>query len=114
MDEHVMEEIDAREDDFALIELSDVLQSIIVKVALYRVDLIVEHETVDKDRTDLTEEDRRYVLRVLSREVKEDTLLTALSGEERKSAVEFLVGISGLGISVNLIDEEYERIDILT
>ena len=58
MDEHVMQEVNARKYDFTLVELSDVLDRIIVKVALYRTDLIVEHESVDKHRTDLTEEDR--------------------------------------------------------
>ena len=114
MDEHVVEEVNAREDNFTLVELSYVLDSVIVKVALYRMDLIVEHESVDEHRTYLTEEDRRYVLRVLCCEVKEDTLLTAFSCEEREAAVILLVGISGLRISVYLIDEEYERADIVS
>ena len=114
MDEHVVKEVNAREDDFTLIELSDVLESIIVKVALNGVDLIVEHESVDEHRTDLTEEDRRNVLRVLSCQVEEDTLLTSFSCEECKTAVIVLVRISGLGISVNLIDKEYEGVDILS
>ena len=109
VDEHIVQEVNAREDNFTLIELPDVLQCVIVKVALYRIDLIVEHETVDEHRTDLTEEDRRYVLRVLCCEVKEDTLLTSFSCEECKTAVILLVGISGLSISVYLVDEEYER-----
>ena len=58
MDEHVVQEVNAREDNFTLIELSDVLDSVIVKVALYCTDLIVEHESVDEHRTYLTEEDR--------------------------------------------------------
>ena len=58
MNEHVMQEVNARQDDFTLIELSYMLDGIIVKVALYRMDLIIEHESVDKHRTDLTEEDR--------------------------------------------------------
>ena len=114
MDEHVMQQVDAREDNFTLVELSDVLDGIIVEVALYRMDLVVEHESVDKECTYLTEEDRRYILRVLCCEVKEDTLLTAFSCEECKTAVIFLIGVSGLGISVNLIDEEYEGADIVS
>ena len=58
MDEHVVQEVNARKDDFTLIELSYVLDRIIVKVALNCTDLIVEHESVDEHRTDLTEEDR--------------------------------------------------------
>ena len=58
MDEHVVQEVNRSKDNFALIELSYVLDSIIVKVALYCTDLIVEHESVDEHRTDLTEEDR--------------------------------------------------------
>lgn len=58
MDEHVVQEVNAREDDFALVKLSDVLDSVIVEVALDGLDLIVEHEPVDEHRTDLTEEDR--------------------------------------------------------
>ena len=114
MDEHVMQQVNAREDDFTLVELSDVLDSIIVEVALYRMDLVVEHESVDKECTYLTEEDRRYVLRVLCCEVEEDTLLTAFSCKECKTAVIFFLGVSGLGISVNLIDEEYERTDVVS
>ena len=114
MDEHVMQQVNAREDDFTLVELSDVLDSIIVEVALYGMDLIVEHESVDEHCTDLTEEDRRYVLRVLCCQVKEDTLLTSFSCEECKTAVIFLLGVSGLSISVNLVDEEYERADVVT
>ena len=114
MDEHVVQKVNAREDNFSLIELSYVLDSVIVKVALYCMDLIVKHESVDEHRTDLTEEDRRYVLRVLCCQIEEDTLLTSLSCKEGKTAVEFLLGISGLGISVNLIDEEYERTDIVS
>ena len=76
MDEHVVQEVNARKDNFTLVELSDVLDGVIIEVALYRADLIVEHESVDEHRTDLTEEDRRYVLRVLRCQVKEDTLLT--------------------------------------
>ena len=34
------------------------LDGIIVEVALYRPDLVIEHESVDEERTDLTEEDR--------------------------------------------------------
>ncbi len=82
-------------------------------MALYYVDLVVEHESVDEHRTYLTEEDRGYVLGVLCRKVEEDTLLTALSCKECKSAVEFLVGISGLGVSVNLIDKEDEGVDVV-
>ena len=114
MDEHVVQEVNAREDDLALVKLSDVLDSVIVKVALDCTDLIVEHESVDEHRTDLTEEDRRYVLRVLCCQVKEDTLLTSFSCEECETAVIFLLGVSGLGVSVYLIDEEYERADILS
>ena len=58
MDEHVVQEVNARKDNFTLVELSYVLDSVIVKVALYCTDLIVEHESVDEHRTDLTEEDR--------------------------------------------------------
>ena len=114
MDEHVVEEVNARKDNFTLIELSDVLDSVIVEVALYSMDLIVEHESVDEHRTYLTEEDRRYVLRVLCCQVKENTLLTSFSCEECETAVIFLLGISGLCISVNLIDKEYEGADVLT
>ena len=114
MDEHIVQEVNRSEDNFTLIELSYVLDSVIVKVALDCTDLIVEHESVDEHRTDLTEEDRRYVLRVLCCEVKEDTLFTSFSCEECKTAVILLVGISGLSISVNLIDEEYERADIIS
>ena len=114
MDEHVVQEVNAREDNFTLVELSYVLDSVIVKVALNRFDLIVKHESVDEHRTDLTKEDRRYVLRVLCCEVKEDTLLTAFSCNERQAAVEFSFGILGLSVSVNLVDEEYERADIIS
>ena len=114
VDEHIVQEVDGGQDDFTLIQLTYMLDRVIVKVAFYRLDLIVEHESVDEERTDLTEEDRRYVLRILCCEVKEDTLLTSLSGEDRKSAVELSVGVSGLSISVYLIDEEYERTDIVT
>ena len=113
MDEHVVQEVNARKDNFTLVELSDVLDSVIVEVALYGMDLIVEHESVDEHRTDLTEEYGRYVLGVLSCKVKEDTLLTSFSCEECETAVIFLLGVSGLGISVNLIDEEYERCDVV-
>ena len=58
MDEHVVQEVNTRKDNFTLVELSDVLDSVIVEVALYGMDLIVEHESVDEHRTDLTEEDR--------------------------------------------------------
>ena len=58
MDEHVVQEVNAREDDLALVKLSDVLDSIIVEVAFYCTDLIVKHETVNEHCTDLTEEDR--------------------------------------------------------
>ena len=112
MNEHVVQKVNARKDNFTLIELSDVLDSVIVKMALYGFDLIVEHESVNEHRTDLTEEDRRYVLRVLCCEVKEYTLLTSLSCKECKTAMVFLIGISGLGISVYLIDKEYERADV--
>ena len=91
MDEHVVQEVNTRKDNFTLIELSYVLDSIIVKVALYCTDLIVEHESVDEHRTDLTEEDWRYILRVLCCQVKEDTLLTSFSCKECKTAVIFLV-----------------------
>ena len=114
MDEHVVQEVNTRKDNFTLVELSDVLDSVIVEVALYSMDLIVEHESVDEHRTYLTEEDRRYVLRVLCCQVKEDTLLTSFSCEERKTAVIFLLGVSGLSISVNLVDKEYERADVVT
>ena len=114
VNEHVVQEVNAREDNFTLVELSDVLDGIIVKVALNGFDLIVEHESVDEHRTDLTEEDRRYVLRVLCCQVKEDTLLTSFSCKECKAAVIVLVGISGLSISVYLVDEEYERCDVVT
>ncbi len=109
-----MQEINAREDNFTLVELSDVLDGVIIKVALYRTDLIVEHESVDEHRTDLSEEDRRYVLRVLCCQIKEYTLLTSFSCKECKAAVIVLVGISGLSISVYLIDEEYERLDVFS
>ncbi len=109
MDEHVVQEVNTRKDNFTLIELSYVLDSIIVKVALYCTDLIVEHESVDEHRTDLTEEDRRYILRVLCCQVKEDTLLTSFSCKECKTAVIFLVGVSGLGISVYLSCRRYLR-----
>ena len=114
MDEHVVQEVNTRKDNFTLVELSDVLDSVIVEVALYGMDLIVEHESVDKERTYLTEENRGNVLRVLCCQIEEDTLLTSLSCKESKTDVEFLLGISGLGISVNLIDEEYERTDIVS
>ena len=114
MDEHVVQEVNTRKDNFTLVELSDVLDSVIVEVALYGMNLIVEHESVDEHCTDLTEEDRRYVLRVLCCQVKEDTLLTSFSCEECKTAVIFLLGVSGLSISVNLVDEEYERADVVT
>lgn len=58
MDEHVVQEIDAGQDDLTLIELTHMLDRVIVKVALDGFDLVVEHESVDKYRTDLTEEDR--------------------------------------------------------
>lgn len=58
MDEHVVQEVNAREDDLALVKLSDVFDGIIVEVAFYCTDLIVKHETVDEHRTNLTEEDR--------------------------------------------------------
>ena len=114
MNEHVVQEVNTRKDNFTLIELPDMLDGVIIKVALYRTDLIVKHESVDEHGTDLTEQDRRYVLRVLSCQIQEDTLLTALTSEECETAVEFLIGISGLGISVNLIDEEDEGADIVT
>ena len=91
MYKHVVQEINAREDNFTLIKLSYMLDSIIVKMAVYGMDLIVQHKSVDEHRTDLTEEDRRYVLRVLRCQVKENTLLTSLSGEDGKAAVELLV-----------------------
>ena len=89
------------------------LDGIIVEVALYCPDLIVEHESVDEERTNLTEEDRRYVLRVLCCQIEEDTLLTALSCKECKTAMELSIRILGLGISVNLVDKEYEGDDII-
>ena len=58
MDEHVVQEVNTSQDNFTLIELSYVLDRIIVKVALDCMDLIVEHESVDEHRTNLTEEDR--------------------------------------------------------
>ena len=58
MDEHVVQEVNARKDDLTLIELSYMLDRIIVKVAFNGTDLIVKHESVDEHRTDLTEEDR--------------------------------------------------------
>ena len=51
MDEHVVQEVNTRKDNFTLVELSDVLDSVIVEVALYGMDLIVEHESVDEHRT---------------------------------------------------------------
>ena len=114
MDEHVMQEVNTRQDNFTLVKLTYMLDGVIVQVALYRTDLIVKHESVDEHGTDLTEQDRRYVLRVLSCQIQEDTLLTSLTSEECETAVEFLIGISGLGISVNLIDEEDEGADIVT
>ena len=113
MDEHVMQEVNTRKDNFTLVELSDVLDRIIIKMALYCMDLIVKHESVDKERTYLTEENRGNVLRVLCCQIEEDTLLTSLSCKECKTAVELLIGVSGLGISVNLIDEEYKRCDVV-
>ena len=89
-----MEKINARQDNLTLIELSYMLDRVVIQVALNRPDLIVEHKSVDEHRTYLTEEDRRYVLRILSCKVKEETLLTSLSCEKCKSAVEFPVGIS--------------------
>ena len=112
VDEHVVQEVDRGQDDFALVELSDVLDRVIVEVALNRLDLIVEHESVDEECTDLTEEDRRNVLRVLRGQVEEDTLLTAFSCNEGQAAVEFSFRILGLGISVNLVDEEDEWTDV--
>ena len=50
MDEHVVQQVDRRQDDFTLVELTNVLDSIIVEVALDRTDLVVEHETVDQER----------------------------------------------------------------
>ena len=114
MDEHVVEQVNTREDNFSLIELSYVLDGVIIELALYRVDLIVKHESVDKERTYLTEENRGNVLRVLCCQVKEDTLLTSFSCKECKTAVIFLVRVSGLGISVYLVDEEYERADLIS
>lgn len=113
MDEHVVEQVDARKDDLTLIQFPYMLDRVIIKVALDGMDLIVEHEPVDKERTYLTKEDRRYILRILCRQVKEYTLLTSLSCKERQSAVILLIGISGLRISVDLIDKEYEGADIV-
>ena len=93
MDEHVVQEVNTRKDNFTLVELSDVLDSVIVEVALYGMDLIVEHESVDQESTDLTEQDRRNVLRVLCCQVKEDTLLTSFSCNKGQTAVEFSLGI---------------------
>ncbi len=58
VNEHVVQEVDRGQDDFTLIEFTYMLDSIIVKVALNSPDLIVEHESVDEERTDLTEQDR--------------------------------------------------------
>ena len=58
VNEHVVQEVYACEDNFTLIEFSDMLDSIIIKVALYSMDLIVKHESVDQHRTNLTKEDR--------------------------------------------------------
>ena len=58
MDEHVVEEVNTGEDHFTLIELSYMLDGVVVQMALDGMDLIVEHETVDQHSTDLTEEDR--------------------------------------------------------
>ena len=91
MNKHVMQEVNTGKDDLTLIELSDVFDRIIVKVAFYRPDLIIKHESVDEHRTDLTEKDRGNVLRVLCCEVKEDTLLTSFSCKECQTAVIFLV-----------------------
>ena len=98
VNEDVMQQVDRGQDDFTLIELSDVLDRVIVKVAFNSLDLIVEHESVNEKRTDL---------------IKEDTLLTAFSCYQCKTAVEFSLGILGLRVSVNLIDEEDERIDVI-
>ena len=57
MDEHVVQEVNTRKDNFTLIELPDMLDGVIIKVALCRTDLIVKHETVNEHCTDLTEED---------------------------------------------------------
>ena len=50
-----MQEVNAGKDNLTLIELSDVFDRIIVKMAFYSTDLIVKHESVDEHRTDLTE-----------------------------------------------------------
>ena len=76
--------------------------------------VFVDHESVDQKCTDLSEEYRRNILRVLRRQVKEYTLSTTFSCDKSQTAMELLVGISGLGVSMYLIDEEYERADIVT
>ena len=58
MDEHVVQEVDAAEDHLALMEFADMLDGIIVKVSLDGADLVCEHQTVDQERTDLTEKYR--------------------------------------------------------
>ena len=58
VDEDVVQQVDARQDNFTLIQLTYMLDSVIVEVALNSLDLVVEHESVDQECTDLTEEDR--------------------------------------------------------
>ena len=93
VNEDVMQQVDRGQDYFTLIELSDVLDRVIVKVSLNCLDLIVKHESVDEERTDLTEQDGRNVLRVLCCQIEEDTLLTAFSCDQCQTAVEFSFGI---------------------
>ena len=54
------------------------LDRVIVKVAFNCLDLVIEHESVDQERTDLTEKDRGNVLRVLCGQLEEDTLATSV------------------------------------
>ena len=93
VDEHIVQEVDARQDDFTLIQLTYMLDGVIVEVALNCLDLIVEHESVNEERTDLTEQDGRNVLRVLCCQIEEDTLLTSFSCNEGNTAVEFSLGL---------------------
>ena len=79
LDKHVVEKVDARQDTLTLIEFADMFHRIVVKVILNRVDVVIEHESVNQKRTDLSEKHRRYVCRALCRQEKEDTLLTAFS-----------------------------------
>ena len=58
MDEHILKEVDRCEDSLTLIELTYMLDGVVVEMVLNSPDLIVEHESVDDHGTDLTEEDR--------------------------------------------------------